>query len=95
MSTQPTEAKLTLADLRNMPLRIEIESACQYLEAPENRLRMVSCAKIYELPEGGSRRKPRLLLGPVGVPDNPDATWSELLRCLADALEQDANIVEA
>jgi hypothetical protein len=77
---------MELSDLAKMPLRIEISRRAQW-QQDEDNLRVVSAASIYRLPRGAE--KPLLLLGPVGVPGNPDASWSELLRHIADALELD------
>lgn len=79
----------SIADLTRMPIRIEIESACQWLQE-ENRLRMVTAMRVYDIPDG--RRKARLLWGPVGVPDKPDATWSEALRLLANVLDEQVRL---
>jgi len=90
MTTDVREHEVvSVADLTRMPLRIEIESACQWLRE-ENCLRMVTAMRVYDIPEG--RKKARLLWGPIGVPDRPDATWPEALRLLADVMEEQVRL---
>ena len=84
------------SDLRDMNLIIRLGTGMTFRVGDgRGELAAQTYAYVYEArysERTGKELKPRLLWGPLGVPDKPQASHAELLRLLADALDEEADV---
>jgi len=80
------EAETKVSDMHGMTLLVKLGEGMTF---GGNALRAQRYMYVYEqrYSDKGRELKPRPLWGPLGVPDQPDASYPALLRMLADALE--------
>lgn len=80
--TEPTK----VSDMHSMTLLVKLSEGMTF---GDGDLRNQRFMYVYEqrFSDRGRELKPRPLWGPLGVTDKPDASYPELLRMLADALE--------
>lgn len=79
----------TIHELTEMPIRIDIERGVR-IDRETHELSMTSIATIREYPNS-PRKVGKVLWGPISVPGNPDASWAELLRGIADAFDTETS----